>query len=176
MIRRLCKYAVAAALLLGSVPQVYAERMFVRDQVWVGIRAENNLASPIVKVITTGDRVDVLQRSGGYALVRDDAGVEGWVEPDYLMATEPAAVRLETVNAELTKVRAELTETRDRLALAAKGSDIGTTKGVTSPEWTPLNIALVFGASGGLLFAVGVWVGRTLMRQKFKRRFPEQLF
>ncbi|MEQ8662505.1 MAG: hypothetical protein RLW62_16950, partial [Gammaproteobacteria bacterium] len=113
----------AALATLAWLNLAGAETMYVIDQLLVGIHAEKNLDSAIVKVLPTGTVLDVLERDGELARVSGPEGVEGWVDAAYLSAKKPAALRLAELEAEKVALEA-------RLAAAA-------TDGAAAPAATP---------------------------------------
>ena len=96
-------------LLLAATFPVYAETAYVTERAPVSLRSALAEGSPVVKTVDGGATLEVLERADRYARVRDTQGAEGWIEARLLVATAPARVQLERVQADLTKARAELT-------------------------------------------------------------------
>ncbi len=108
--------ATVLALLLW-LPAAQAETHYVIDRLLVGVHAEKNLDSAIVKVLPTGTAVEVVERDGELALIEDGENTRGWVDGAYLTTDRPALLRL-----------AELEKARDALAAqlaAARGEAAG---------------------------------------------------
>ncbi len=93
--------------LLGLAPLstiAQTETVYVIDQLLVGVHAEKNLDSAITKVLPTGTMLEVIERDGELARVKDQQGNEGWIDSAYLMQNPPArqmVERLERANNEL---------------------------------------------------------------------------
>ncbi|MEX2479354.1 MAG: TIGR04211 family SH3 domain-containing protein [Gammaproteobacteria bacterium] len=85
-----------------------AEQVYVIDKLLVGIHEQKNLDSAIIKVLPTGSVLEVLERDGDLALVRDAEQNEGWVDTAYLTADQPAALRLAAIEAEKAAVEQQL--------------------------------------------------------------------
>lgn len=125
--RRLSLLFTLCACALGA----RAEQVYVIDQLLVGIHAEKNLDSPIIKVLPTGSVLEVLERDGDLARVSDGEDAEGWVDAAYLTSDEPAALRLAALEGEhaaLEERLAELTST------AAAGAPAASPSGETPPQ------------------------------------------
>ncbi len=114
---------VACFAVLGGPHSLAAETAYVIDKLLVGVHKEEDLNSAIVKVLPTGTQLEVIQRKGEIAKVKDGEGITGWVDAAYLMPQPPA----ETQVAQLKQEKQALA---DRLkALEAKG-----TKGAPSSQ------------------------------------------
>lgn len=93
-----------SALLLGAPLTGVAETTYVIDQLLVGLHAEKNLESAITKVLPTGTMLEILERDGELARVKDNDNSEGWIDIAYLMDNPPARLmvgRLERANTAL---------------------------------------------------------------------------
>ncbi|MGR8946446.1 MAG: TIGR04211 family SH3 domain-containing protein [Gammaproteobacteria bacterium] len=93
-------------LLIMFSANAQTETVYVIDQLLVGVHAEKNLDSAITKVLPTGTMLEILERDGELARVKDQQGGEGWIDSAYLMQNPPArqlVERLERANQELQK-------------------------------------------------------------------------
>lgn len=99
------RYGLWSVILLISQSVVaQTETAYVIDQLLVGVHADKNLDSAIIKVLPTGTMLEVLERDGELARVQDRQGETGWIDAAYLMTNPPArqmVERLERANAEL---------------------------------------------------------------------------
>jgi len=110
-IRRL----VLCCLLLVPLA-VHAESVFIIDQVEAGLHETPEVSSPILKLLPTGSRLEVMAREGARVQVRDDAGTVGWIDQRFLMPSKPTRQLLNEAEAELERTRAELRRLRDQQA------------------------------------------------------------
>lgn len=116
---------VLATALFCAAPFATAETVYVTDELRLGLhRAEDTSDRPF-RTLSSGDRLEVLERSTNYALVRADDGSEGWVKSAFLIDEPPARFRLAAVEAELEAkstlaagAEAAIAEARDRAAEA----------------------------------------------------------
>ena len=95
---------VALPLLVG------AQTLYVKDELRVGVREAPNSRDAPIAVVTTGTRLEVLERTEGYTRVRTPEGEEGWVSDAYVDAEAPAAVQLEDLRSEHAALQRELSE------------------------------------------------------------------
>lgn len=72
-----------------------AETGYIVDQLLVGLHQEKDINSPIIKVLSTGTEIEILNREGDFAEIREkEEGKTGWVDASYLMLEKPARLRL----------------------------------------------------------------------------------
>lgn len=102
--------------LLSAPLAVHAESVFVIDQVEAGLHETPEVSSPILKLLPTGSRLEVMAREGARVQVRDDAGAVGWIDQRFLMPSKPTRQLLNEAEAELERTRAELRRLRDQQA------------------------------------------------------------
>lgn len=93
-------------MLLAAAVCSHAETAYVIDKLLVGVHKEKSIDSEIVKVLPTGTPVEVLERDGELARIKEPDGETGWVDAGYLMSEQPAALLLE----DLEKKNKELAE------------------------------------------------------------------
>lgn len=102
--------------LLAVAPQaILAETLYVTDQVTIAIRADTSPTAPVVKTISTGAALEVVEHGQGLVRVRDAQGAEGWVEAAALLTQPPAAAQTKSLRAELDRTRAQLVQAQTQL-------------------------------------------------------------
>lgn len=92
--------ALCGLLALCCTGAYGADTAYVIDKLLVGVHQEQNLDSAIIKVLPTGTRLEVIERKGELALVKDDDGDSGWVDVAYLMDGPPARSKVEQLEKE----------------------------------------------------------------------------
>lgn len=105
------------ALLAGTAGAATA---YVSDDLVLGVYAEQNGQGQRLATLHSGARVETLSSSGEYTQVRMGDGTMGWVKSTFLMAREPASVRVKQLEEELDRSRA----TTPALAEAAARSEL----------------------------------------------------
>lgn len=99
--------AAALAALTLSMP-LPADSLYVIEQLVVAVSSAPDASGERVATLHSGDRVEVLERTGEQVHVRLAGGREGWVRASYLSAEEPLRVRLAQRDAEVARLNDEL--------------------------------------------------------------------
>jgi len=88
--------------------QLHAQEVYVKDSLRVGVRTEpGNTATPI-SVVTTGMKLSIIERDGGYVKVRMESGVEGWIKATYVSDEAPAVIKLEELKTTYKELESKL--------------------------------------------------------------------
>jgi len=96
-------------LELCSSALLFAQDVFVKDSLRVGVRSEpGNVATPI-SVVTTGMKLLVLESSGNYVKIKSESGLVGWVKKTYVSPEPPAQVHLQQLQEKYKKLDSDLT-------------------------------------------------------------------
>lgn len=85
-------------MMFSVVGLVQAKTVYINDQLRVGIRPEPNNDSAPLAVVTTGDKLELLDSNSGYIMVRTKDGVEGWIKEIYATTDVPAIVQLKALH------------------------------------------------------------------------------
>lgn len=124
------RLALLLALFASAFPAL-AEQSYVIDKLLVGVHADKNLDSAIIKVLPTGTQLEVLERDGELIYVEDPDKVRGWVDGAYLTDTAPASVRLAAVEREKNALEKQMQALRAGTNDEATGSDAGQVNALT---------------------------------------------
>lgn len=109
----------ALGLLVGvllALPVAHAETLYVTDHITAALRSDVTPGAGVLTTVSTGEKLEVLERSGSFVRVRDSDGIEGWIDATALAPEPPAAERLKTLRAELDRTRAQLASAQGQLA------------------------------------------------------------
>ena len=112
---------VAASLLLFVPASASAELAWVRGGIRLNLRTEPGTEFRIIGGVSTGDAVDILERTKGWTRVRTSDSKSGWIPEGYLQPEPPPTVRLEQFEDEVTSLRAQLESSK------ARASELGAT-------------------------------------------------
>jgi Bacterial SH3 domain len=104
---------LAAGLALPTV--LRAETLYVIEQLVVTVSSTPDASGERVATLKSGDRVEVLERSGDEVHVRLANGRDGWVRASYLSADEPLRVRLAQRDAEVARLGDEVNALKAQL-------------------------------------------------------------
>lgn len=102
-----------------------AETQYVTDQVTVPLRADATPAGAVVKTVSTGAALEILERGAGVVHVRDAQGAEGWIDASALSAQPPAGGQVKSLRAELERTRAQLVQVQTQLDKSRAASATG---------------------------------------------------
>jgi SH3 domain protein len=100
--------AGAALALQLAAQDLRAETGFIIDKVEVGLHQNKSADSPILKLLPTGTRLEILARDGKQAQVRDPEGVVGWIDARYLTGDKSTRQLLTEAETEIARLKSEL--------------------------------------------------------------------
>jgi hypothetical protein len=98
---------LAAAHAGADAPPPAATR-YVIEQLVVSVNSAADGSGTRVATLKSGDKVELLERSGAAAHIRLANGRDGWVRTSYLSETEPLRVQLAASTAEVATLRQQL--------------------------------------------------------------------
>ena len=101
------KTIISGSLLLLLSSLSLAETAYVSDNLRVGVRPEPENTAP-VGVVTSGMKLEVLDRDGAYIKIRSENGQQGWIKDIYVVSEPPAIIQLEQLKVRGGKVQAQL--------------------------------------------------------------------
>ena len=96
--------ALPALLLVALAAQ--GQTLYVTDKVQAVVYAQPSLEGNQVRILESGDAVELMSREGDNAHIRLDDGSEGWIAGSYLVADIPASRQLQVLTAENERLRA----------------------------------------------------------------------
>lgn len=99
-------------------PLAAAETMWVSDQFEIMLRTGPSTNNAIERMLRSGTALEILEDDpeSGYARVRTQSGLEGWVLSRYLMSEPSARDQLASLSQQLTDAAAEGTSIEAQLA------------------------------------------------------------
>lgn len=109
-------------LTLSVTTQVLAEKRYVTDRVLLGIHAEADETSTLIKSVPSGTELNVLEKVEGFLKVKLKDGTEGWVSSGFVMKETPAtrkydvlAHQYEQTTQELDKLKVDFEKNKREL-------------------------------------------------------------
>lgn len=103
-------------LCLCLLPAAYAETVFVGDNLRIGIRPEPGTHTAPVRVVGSGDRLEILEQRETYSRVRAEDGTSGWVRNIYISQEPPARLILDDIRTKLRETAQQLQQAQQALA------------------------------------------------------------
>lgn len=120
---QILRFPLLAALLALSLPAL-GESLYVTDNILLGIHQLPDEQSPILQSISSGTRIEVLERAGNFVRVQTSDGVEGWISAQYLVPQAPAIVQLKAAQEQVKKLQAELAALKEKSAKRERETQI----------------------------------------------------
>lgn len=112
-------YLSCVLLLLPTLAM--SEVVYITDQLKAGLHEDKSLASPIVKIVATGTRLEIIKRDEQLSFVKDASGTNGWINNQYLMAKAPDNTDLKTLQTRADNLEKRLNESKEKnLSLEAR--------------------------------------------------------
>jgi hypothetical protein len=191
MKRLLSGMLMLAALAAGPVA---AETMYVTDQLRLGVFAGEGATGERLKLLSSGDRLQVLERRPNFALVTTDDGVTGWVKSAFLVSDKPAVLIVAEIDAErqaaeqrIEALRAEYADAdavhnRLREGLETANATINSLEtelagyraargNVLRRLGNDLELLGLFAVAVIVMFVLGQWLGRRHHERRLRQRF-----
>lgn len=103
-------------LILGAAPAAFAETAYVTDELRLGLYAGEGASGERLKLLTSGDRLEVHERQGHFARVTTDDGVTGWVKAGFIVDDKPAALIVAETEAEKQQLQGQIDALRTEYA------------------------------------------------------------
>lgn len=109
-------FSILASLLPGSV-QAETETVYISDTLRVGVRSEPDSRAIPIGVVTTGMRLEVLERQDNFIRIRTEKGLTGWIKDIYILEEPPAMIQLKQLKARQVNVSSTLEELQQTVKL-----------------------------------------------------------
>jgi Bacterial SH3 domain len=120
--------ALAVALLLPAAlapGRARAEELYVIEQLVAGLNNAPDATGERIASVKSGDKLEVIERSGDQVHVRTANGREGWIRASYLTADEPLRARLAERTAEVARLKEDVSRLAAQLEAARAGASSG---------------------------------------------------
>lgn len=182
---RLAAAALASVVLAAGGAR--AQPLYVIDQLVVNLNSSADSSGERVASIRSGERVELIERSGDAVHVRLANGRDGWLRASYLSADEPLTVRLAQREEQLTQAQNELAQARAQLSATSAASGAAPARASTgaaaeeparapaplfSPRQEPAHALWPWVAAGTLVGAMcGFMLGVLLLDRYIRRKF-----
>jgi len=115
------KAILISCVLILFPAGLMAEVAYITDQLKAGLHEDKSLESPIVKIVATGTRLEIVKREELLTFVKDASGTSGWINNDYLMARAPDNDSMKTLQTRADNLEKRLSESKEKnLALEAE--------------------------------------------------------
>ena len=108
--------ALLLLVTVATVTPAAAETVYVTDQLRLGLYAGEGATGQRLKLLSSGDALEVVERQTNFARVTTADGVTGWVKAAFLVSDKPAALIVAETEAARQQVQAQLDAARAEYA------------------------------------------------------------
>ena len=112
-------FLAALGLLALGTPAAGADALYVVEQLVVAVNSAPDGGGERIASLKSGDRVELIERTGDAVHVRLANGKDGWLRSSYLSADEPLRPRLQRSETEVSALKAEVSRLEAQLKAAA---------------------------------------------------------
>ena len=84
------------------------DKLYITDQLRLSLYEKANSKSKVVKLLQSGDLLQIEELSGAYAFVTAPGGVKGWVKRGFLVSTPTASFLLQEEQQKTQQLTAEI--------------------------------------------------------------------
>jgi SH3 domain protein len=99
-----CFLLVQIYIIFATFP-VQAKTMYVTDVLKITLRTGPSIENKIIKIVESGQRVEVLNPAQEWSQVRLIDGKEGWILNRYLISTETNKIRLDRLESQHSELK-----------------------------------------------------------------------
>lgn len=110
----LCSLGLLFALF-ATTHTAFADAMYVSDTRRVNVYQRPSASSPILTVVVSGAKLDILETKGRYTRIRTGDDTLGWVRSAYLTKDAPAQTKLDRLHEQYSTLEGKLRETKKEL-------------------------------------------------------------
>ena len=86
-------YILGCIILVASMA-VYAEVAYVTDEVKIGLHKEPSNQSPIIKLVSSGTKLNIIERENDLVHVEEPEGVRGWINSQNILVSKPGKAKV----------------------------------------------------------------------------------
>jgi len=85
-----------------------AESMYVTDLIKVDLRTGPSLGHKVIKMVESGEKIELIEPGQDWSLVRLNDGKEGWILNRYMMSDETSKIKLVKLESEHSTLKAKV--------------------------------------------------------------------
>ncbi len=105
-----------ALLLLPLSVSAESEQYYVTTHLQTGLHTKAAMDSPVVKLVTGGEAIEVLQAGKEFSQVQLNDGTKGWLYSQFIIPEKPAEARVTELENQLADLQEQLEENRQPAA------------------------------------------------------------
>ncbi len=101
-------------VLLILPTMAMSESAYITDQLKAGLHEDKSLESPIVKIVATGTKLELIKREEQLSFVRDADGTSGWINNSYLISKAPDDTDLKSLQSRADNLENRLADFKEK--------------------------------------------------------------
>jgi SH3 domain protein len=94
-------------IIIISTPSAQAESMYVTDILKVTLRTGPSLNNKIIKMVESGQKIEVIEPGQEWSLVRIEDGMEGWILNRYMISEQTNKIKLIKLESKYSRLKAK---------------------------------------------------------------------
>lgn len=94
-------------IIIICTPSAQAESMYVTDILKVTLRTGPSLNNKIIKMVESGQKIEVMEPGQEWSLVRLDDGMEGWILNRYMISDQTNKIKLVKLESKYSRLKAK---------------------------------------------------------------------
>ncbi|MBL4622852.1 MAG: hypothetical protein JKY89_10680 [Immundisolibacteraceae bacterium] len=153
----------ALSALLPLTPAM-SQPAYVIDSLWLGVKQNRNDNAATVKIIHSGEQIDLIRVINGQANIKTSDGTRGWIDASYLTEQAPIATQLELAQQSIIKNLALVIELEKQTQIIEEASR------PFNPETRKLQQNLLLFGSCAIIGGLSFWAGVMWHRHRVQRR------
>jgi SH3 domain protein len=115
---------VLLMILLMPIMTV-AESVYIDDKVMAGLHQDKSVDSPIIKLLPSGTKLEIIRRDTPVSQVKEPGGASGWMDNKYLADTAPGRAQLQAALEQISKLEAEIADLKSGADMTTNINTIG---------------------------------------------------
>lgn len=108
MKKTIIRLFVLTLALSGGFSTAIAQQAYVGERLYLGLYSEPGATTEPIRTMSSGTRVEIIERQGDFVKLRLADGVEGWARGEFVTQEVPARALLQEVTAERNRLRLQL--------------------------------------------------------------------
>jgi len=95
-------------IILFFTLSAQAESMYVTDVIKVDLRTGPSISHKIIKMVESGEKIELIEPGPDWSLVRLNDGKEGWILNRYMISDETSKIKLVQLESEHSTLKAKV--------------------------------------------------------------------
>lgn len=104
---------ILITLLMSISFQALAEKQYVTDRILLGIHAEADEGSALIKSVPSGTELEVIEKTNGFIKIKIEDGTEGWVSSGFVMKETPSTRKYDVLAHQYEQTTQELDKLKE---------------------------------------------------------------